>query len=203
MINSFEPGSHVLFDARESTYIGSDILHLIREFADIKAPARNIKVSLVGLKPHYRFLPDNVQYIDYSSREARSQLNPARVLQLLQQGNERFRSGERITRDLMSQVENTAGEQAPMAVVLSCIDSRAPAELLFDLGIGDIFSIRIAGNVAREKVLGSMEYGCVVAGAKLIVVMGHSRCGAVTAAVDFYKAPQTGGEKTVTPLPAA
>jgi MFS superfamily sulfate permease-like transporter len=196
LTNQLEPGSHVLFDARDSTYIGPDILHLIHEFADTKAPARNIKVSLLGLKRHYSHLPDKVLYVDYSSREVQEQLSPAKVLELLKQGNDRFRSGQRIARDLMGQVESTAGGQAPMAVVLSCIDSRAPAELLFDLGIGDVFSIRIAGNVAKEKVLGSMEYGCAVAGAKLIVVMGHTSCGAVTAAVDSYQAPQTVGEMT-------
>jgi carbonic anhydrase/SulP family sulfate permease len=79
----------------------------------------------------------------------------------------------------------TARGQHPLAVVLSCIDSRTPAELIFDLGMGDIFSVRIAGNVASRKVLGSVEYGCAVAGAKLILVMGHTRCGAVSAAVDL------------------
>ena len=83
-----------------------------------------------------------------------------------------------------------------MAVVLSCIDSRAPAELIFDLGLGDIFNARIAGNIARDKILGSMEYGCAVAGSKLILVMGHTSCGAVNAAVDLIGAGKSASEAT-------
>jgi carbonic anhydrase/SulP family sulfate permease len=83
-----------------------------------------------------------------------------------------------------------------LAVVLTCIDSRTPSELVFDLGIGDIFSVRIAGNIAREKVLGSIEYSCVVAGARLIVVMGHTRCGAVAATVDAFERKESIGERT-------
>ncbi len=107
------------------------------------------------------------------------------MLQILKDGNERFRSGQRLTRDLGRQLQATALGQHPLTVVLSCIDSRTPTELIFDLGLGDIFSIRIAGNITSPKVLGSMEYGCVVAGAKLIVVIGHTQCGAVTAAVNL------------------
>ena len=118
------------------------------------------------------------------------------MLQILKDGHERFRTGQRLTRDLGRQVDATAGGQHPLAVVLSCIDSRTPAELIFDLGVGDIFSVRIAGNVTSRKVLGSMEYGCAVAGAKLILVMGHTRCGAVTAAVDLAGSAGTVAEAT-------
>ncbi len=107
------------------------------------------------------------------------------VLEFLQIGNQRFLSGNRLSRDLGRQVHATADGQHPLAVLLTCIDSRSPAELIFDVGLGDIFTIRIAGNVIRSKVLGSMEYACAVAGAKLILVMGHTRCGAVNATVDL------------------
>jgi carbonic anhydrase/SulP family sulfate permease len=90
-----------------------------------------------------------------------------------------------LTRDLGRQLDVTAKGQHPLAVVLSCIDSRTPAELILDLGLGDVFSVRIAGNVIGPNVLGSLEYGCAVAGAKVILVIGHTRCGAVTAAVDL------------------
>jgi carbonic anhydrase/SulP family sulfate permease len=103
---------------------------------------------------------------------------------MLQDGHQRFRSGHRLTRDLGRAVHDTAAGQYPLAVILSCIDSRSPAELIFDLGVGDIFSVRIAGNVPSRKVLGSIEYACAVVGAKLVLVMGHTRCGAVTTAVD-------------------
>jgi carbonic anhydrase/SulP family sulfate permease len=112
------------------------------------------------------------------------------VLRIFKEGNERFTRGERLQRDLVRQVDATSTAQFPMAVVLSCIDSRTTTELVFDLGLGDIFSIRIAGNVAHEKVFGSMEYACRVAGAKLIVVLGHTRCGAITSACDLVHSGQ-------------
>ena len=105
------------------------------------------------------------------------------MLEILKNGHERFRTGQQLTRDLSRQVRATAGGEHPLAVVLSCVDSRTPTELIFDVGVGEIFSVRVAGTVISRKVLGSMEYG-VLAGAKLIVVMGHTRCGAVEAAID-------------------
>ena len=92
-----------------------------------------------------------------------------------------------MTRDLLRQVEATSTGQAPIAAVLSCMDSRAPVELVFDLGLGDVFSIRVAGNIASPKILGSLEYGCGVAGSKLILVLGHTSCGAIGASVDLYE----------------
>jgi carbonic anhydrase/SulP family sulfate permease len=141
-------------------------------------------------------LEDRIQYIDYSTRDLQQAVTPAQVLQILKDGNERFRTGRRLTRDLGRQVEATAAGQHPLAVVLSCIDSRTPAELIFDLGVGDIFSVRLAGNVTSRKVLGSIEYACAVAGAKLVVVMGHTRCGAVKAAVDLMCVAKGAAETT-------
>ena len=106
------------------------------------------------------------------------------MLDILKSGHERFRTGTQLTRNFGRQVSATAGGEHPLAVVLSCVDSRTPAELIFDVGVGDIFSVRIAGNVTSRKVLGSVEYGCAIAGAKLIVVIGHTRCGAVCAAME-------------------
>ena len=188
-------GGHVLVDARNTDYIDADVLDLIDDFRRDTAEAHGVQLSLVGFKERYQ-IDDQIQYIDYSSREVQSTLTPARVLDILNEGNQRFLSGKRLTRDLGRQVDATATGQFPMAVVLSCIDSRSPAELIFDLGLGDIFSVRIAGNIARDKVLGSMEYSCAVAGAKLVLVMGHTSCGAVNAAVDLYCSHQTAVEAT-------
>lgn len=188
-IESFTAGNRVIFDASRSDFIDPDIMHLIAEFVETKAPARAIKVSLAGFKDRYSQLPQSEQFIDYSTRELQEQLTPVQVLTLLREGNQRFLKGHRLNRDWSRQVSETAKGQAPLAVILGCIDSRTSSELIFDMGIGDIFSIRIAGNVAKQKVLGSMEYSCAVAGAKLVIVMGHTSCGAVTSAVSSYDKP--------------
>ena len=106
-------------------------------------------------------------------------LTPAEALIRLQEGNARFVTNRQANRDLMQQVETTSEGQYPFAVVLGCVDSRVSPELLFDQGVGDIFSARIAGNFVNEDILGSMEFACKVAGSKLILVLGHSKCGAI------------------------
>ena len=194
-LRSAPKGSHILLDAQNTVYIDPDVLHLIRDFRDHTAPTMGVTVSLTGFRQKYA-LQDEIQFVDYSTRDVQEKLTPVQVLQILLDGNERFRTGRRLTRDLNRQQSETASGQHPMAVVLSCIDSRAPAELVFDQGLGDIFSVRIAGNVISDRVLGSMEYGCEIAGAKLIVVMGHSRCGAVTAAVDLFNTSASFEEAT-------
>ncbi|MBC7819713.1 MAG: bifunctional SulP family inorganic anion transporter/carbonic anhydrase, partial [Planctomycetaceae bacterium] len=184
VFNSIPQGGHLLLDALNTVYIDPDILSMIRDFKETTAPIRGVKVSLRGFRDRYK-LQDEIQYVDYSTHDLQGLLTSAQVLQILQEGNERFRTGKRLTRDLERQLQATALGQHPLAVLLSCIDSRTPSELIFDLGLGDIFSIRIAGNIISQKVLGSMEYGCAVAGAKLIVVVGHTQCGAITAAVNL------------------
>lgn len=116
------------------------------------------------------------------TKETQASLSPKDALNILVEGNKRFLQNAKEQRDLNAQVSATSTGQFPFAVVLSCIDSRVPAELVFDQGIGDIFSVRVAGNVVNEDVLGSMEYSCKVAGSKAVVVLGHTKCGAVTAA---------------------
>jgi len=177
-------GTQVVIDARNTDYIDPDILSLIKEFRDEKAPAREIQVSLIGFRDRYP-LRDQMQFVDVSTRDVQRTLTPADVLHLLKEGNQRFISGQRLHRDLVRQVDSTADGQHPVAVILSCIDSRTATELVFDLGLGDIFSVRLAGNVVDDRVLGSMEFACKVAGAKLILVLGHTRCGAVKATCDF------------------
>jgi carbonic anhydrase len=116
------------------------------------------------------------------TKEIQNSLSPKDALNILIEGNKRFIENKRAQRDLQNQVATTSQGQYPFAVILSCIDSRVPTELIFDLGIGDVFSVKVAGNVINEDVLGSMEYACKVAGSKIVVVLGHTKCGAVTAA---------------------
>jgi carbonic anhydrase len=118
------------------------------------------------------------------TKESQADLTPQKALQLLKDGNARFVESQRADRSLLEQVKATATGQYPFAVVLSCIDSRVPAEIVLDQGIGDVFSARLAGNIVNGDVLGSMEFACKLAGSKLIVVMGHTSCGAVKGACD-------------------
>lgn len=114
-------------------------------------------------------------------------ITPSMAIQILKDGNKRFMNNLKANRNLLEQVNETSDGQHPFAVILSCIDSRTSAELIFDQGLGDIFSIRIAGNIVNEDILGSMEFACKVAGAKVIVVLGHSKCGAVKGACDHVE----------------
>lgn len=116
------------------------------------------------------------------TKESQAQLTPKRAKEILLEGNERFVNSLRLNRNYLQQVNETSDGQYPFAVVLSCIDSRTSAELIFDQGLGDIFSARIAGNIVNEDILGSMEFACKVAGSKLIVVLGHTNCGAIKGA---------------------
>jgi carbonic anhydrase len=118
------------------------------------------------------------------TQQSRDALSPTEVIDVLRKGNERFQNNLKANRNLLQQVNETSDGQHPMAMVLSCIDSRTGAELIFDQGLGDIFSARIAGNVLNDDIIGSMEFACKVAGAKAIVVLGHSKCGAVKGACD-------------------
>ncbi len=118
------------------------------------------------------------------NKEMQDAITPKIALELLKDGNKRFVSNLKINRNLLQQANETSDGQHPFAVILSCIDSRTSAELIFDQGLGDIFSVRIAGNIVNEDILGSMEFGCKVAGAKIIVVLGHTKCGAVKGACD-------------------
>ncbi len=118
------------------------------------------------------------------TREQRDRMTPGQVLEALRQGNERFRTGKMVSRDYRDQQRTSAAGQFPAAVVLGCIDSRAPAEIVFDTGIGDTFNARIAGNVVNDDLLGSLEFACAVAGAKVLLLFGHTACGAIKGAID-------------------
>lgn len=121
------------------------------------------------------------------TQETQASLTPATALEILKEGNHRFVKNLKVNRNLLEQVNATSAGQWPFAVVLSCIDSRTSAELIFDQGLGDIFSVRIAGNIINEDILGSMEFACKVAGSKIIVVLGHTKCGAIKGACDHVE----------------
>ncbi len=125
-----------------------------------------------------------VSYAASLTREERDKLTPEQVVEGLKQGNTRFVSGKMQQHDYLAQKRSSADGQFPAAVILSCIDSRAPAEIIFDTGIGETFNARIAGNISNDDLLGSLEFACAAAGAKVILVMGHTACGAVKGAID-------------------
>lgn len=121
------------------------------------------------------------------SKETQSSLTPDQALDILKQGNDRFIKNLKTNRNLLQQVNETSAGQFPFATILSCIDSRTSAELVFDQGLGDVFSIRIAGNILNEDILGSMEFGTKVVGTKIIVVLGHTKCGAIVGACNHVE----------------
>lgn len=121
------------------------------------------------------------------TKETQSTMTPAKAIQFLKEGNERFQNNLKANRNLLQQVNETKDGQFPFATILSCIDSRVSAELVFDQGLGDIFSIRIAGNFVNQDILGSMEFACKLAGTKTVVVLGHTSCGAVKGACDHAR----------------
>jgi len=121
------------------------------------------------------------------TKEMQAAITPSMALDILKEGNKRFMNNLKANRNLLQQANETSDGQHPFAVILSCIDSRTSAELIFDQGLGDVFSVRIAGNIINEDILGSMEFACKVAGSKIIVVLGHTKCGAVKGACDHVE----------------
>jgi carbonic anhydrase len=129
-------------------------------------------------------LVSEAAYADALTKAQRDKMSPSEIIAVAKRGNDRFRSGVRKNRNYLNEQKASASGQYPAAVLLSCIDSRAPAEVIMDLGLGDIFNCRVAGNIANQDILGSMEFACKVAGAKVVLVMGHTACGAIKGAID-------------------
>ena len=145
-----------------------------------KRHQKNIKLTLENLRGYGVLEPvENARSPTYDTQQA---LTPGKVLALLKEGNERFVNNLKSNRNLLEQINDTRQGQFPIAIILSCMDSRTSVELIFDQGLGDAFSVRVAGNIINDDILGSMEYACKLAGSKLIVVLGHSHCGAITGA---------------------
>jgi carbonic anhydrase len=171
--------SEVIIDATRSKYIDYDVFEIIENFK-VEARRRHIKLTLENLRGYGALKPvENARAPTYDTQQS---LTPAKVLALLKEGNERFVNNLKSNRNLLEQVNDTRQGQFPIAIILSCMDSRTSVELIFDQGLGDVFSARVAGNVVNDDILGSMEYACKLAGSKLIVVLGHSHCGAIKGA---------------------
>jgi carbonic anhydrase len=182
--------SELIIDATRSKFIDYDIFEIIEDFK-IEAKRKKIKLSIENLRGYGVLKPlENVRAPNYHSQRA---LTPRKVLNLLKDGNERFVSNLRSNRNLLEQINDTQQGQFPIAIILSCMDSRTSVELIFDQGLGDVFSTRIAGNVINDDILGSMEYACMLAGSKLIVVLGHSHCGAIIGACDHVELDHLSG----------
>jgi carbonic anhydrase len=181
--------ANVLIDASNTNYIDDDVLETIQDYR-VVAAERNVRLNVVGLRDAYR-LQDTVEFDTALDRETQVKLQPAEVLQLLRDGNERFQSGRSTKKYYLQQVEATAGGQHPMAVVVNCIDSRTSPEIIFDAGLGDLLTVRIAGNIISPEIIGSLEIAHKL-GAKLIVVKGHSSCGAIGLALQNEAAHSVG-----------
>lgn len=177
-------GGHVLLDARWTDYIDADVLALLREYEEETAPARGVTVSLLGFKERYRRIEDKVQYLDHATPELQASLQPREILQILQDGNERYQRGEPLVRDLRHLRSVTAVRRHPLALVVGGTSSRTPIEMLFDVGLGDIYCTRTTGHALSSAVLGSIEFACVHAGVRLVVVLGHTRNTAVKQAIE-------------------
>ncbi|MET0265939.1 MAG: SulP family inorganic anion transporter [Duganella sp.] len=169
-------GAKVVINASSADYIDNDALEIIEDYR-VVAAERDIQLSVVGLREAYQ-MRDPIQFVPVLDKLTQKKLQPGDVLQLLKEGNQRFRENRRFEKDYIHQASATAGGQHPMAVVVNCIDSRTSPEIIFDAGLGDLLTIRIAGNVISREIIGSLEIAAKL-GAKLIVVKGHSSCGAI------------------------
>jgi carbonic anhydrase len=169
----------IIIDASHSDFIDNDVLEIIDEFKNDLAPIRNIRLNVIGLKKEYQ-PSDYIQFNNVLDKDTQQKMSPVEILEHLKAGNDRFVKGIQTHKYFLNQIDTTSLGQNPMAIVLGCIDSRTSPELLFDTGLGDILSIRIAGNIISPEIFGSLEIAVEKLGAKLIVVKGHSNCGAVS-----------------------
>lgn len=173
--------THLVIDARYTKYIDRDIIEVIDTFMRTQAPSKKIIVNMLGFKQQYE-IQKQLNFINVTTYNTQSTLNPKDVLAILKEGNKRFITDQPIHRSLLDEIKETSAAQHPIAIVLGCIDSRVPVETIFDMGVGDVFVVRVAGNIVNDDIIASMEFACHLAGAKLIVVLGHTYCGAIKAA---------------------
>ena len=195
-LQNLPQNSTVIIDAAETVYIDNDVIELIVEFCKFGAKEKNITIQLFGFEEQYalihqkalkNLIENKIISMKTLNKEIQESITPRDALAILKTGNNRFMNNLNAHRDLLEQVNKTSDGQWPFATILSCIDSRTSAELIFDQGLGDVFSIRIAGNIVNTDILGSMEFACKVAGSKLIVVLGHSKCGAIKGACNHVE----------------
>ncbi|MGL5743244.1 MAG: SulP family inorganic anion transporter [Legionella sp.] len=185
-LNSIPKESQLIIDARYTQYIDKEISELLKEFKEEQAPNKKISLNLTGFKEHYK-IHNYIDFINVTTYDVQSNRSPAEVLNILHEGNQRFLNNNPIHRSNELDIKLTAKAQHPIAIVLGCIDSRVPVETIFDMSLGDIFCVRVAGNVINNDVLASIEYACNVVGVKLIIILGHTRCGAIQSACDGVK----------------
>ena len=179
VLNDVPKKSAIVIDATYAKYIDYDVFEVIQNF-EIEAKRKNIDLVIQNLRGYGYLQP--VERALPVTKESQQALMPMEVLNLLKAGNTRFVNNLKNNRNLLEQANESVEGQFPIAIILSCIDSRTSTELVFDQGLGDVFSVRVAGNVVNDDILGSMEYACKVAGSKLVVVLGHTHCGAIKGA---------------------
>ena len=185
-LDTLPKNSQLIIDARYSQYIDKEILDLLHQFQHNDAKEKKISINQMGFKSQYD-IHDHINFINVTTYDVQANLSPREVLNVLQEGHQRFLNDTRIHRNPRIERTHTSENQHPIAVILACIDSRVPVETIFDMTFGDLFCVRVAGNVVNPDVIASIEFACDVAGAKLVVVLGHSRCGAIASACDQVK----------------
>jgi carbonic anhydrase len=176
-------GAKVTIDASNTEYIDDDVLEILEEFKTIVSKENNIQLNIFGLKERYHF-GEQTDFVEFLNKETVDNLTPDDILNLLKEGNNRFSTGNAHFKNYIKQVGAGSTGQNPMAVFVSCIDSRTSPEIIFDTGLGVLLVIRIAGNVINDDILGSIELACKKLGAKLVVILGHSECGAIASAIN-------------------
>lgn len=197
-LDKVESKSMVIIDASNTFYIDYDVLEIIKEYQKEKAPQKKIKVSLKGFKKRYEIVEQTqsqspeIKKSNTITAETQSEMTPETGIKLLKEGNARFINNLKNNNNLLEQANELRDGQYPFAAILSCIDSRTSAELIFDQGLGDIFSVRIAGNFVNKDILGSLEFACKVAGSKVILVLGHTNCGALKGGIDAEQVDKLG-----------
>lgn len=171
--------SKIVVDATNANFIDDDILEIIQDFKEIRAPEMGIKLNLIGLKTTYQTTNENLEFVNFLDKKTQEKMSPVDVLRILKEGNGRFVNGQFSEKFYQHHLDVISDEQNPMAIILSCIDSRTSPEILFDANLGDLMTIRIAGNVVNQEIIESLELAISKFGVKLIIVKGHSHCGAI------------------------
>ena len=185
-LNKIPQKAKIVIDANSTTYIDNDVLNVIKDFKEEQAPEKNILLNLTGFKDHYD-IKNQIKFINATTRDVQKSITHQAALKILIEGNKRFIHNTPIHKDFQHHMHATAQSQHPIAVILSCIDSRVPVEIVFDLSLGDLFVVRIAGNIANLDIIGSIEFACQIAQTKLVIILGHKECGAIKAACDDLK----------------
>ena len=192
-LSEIPKGAKLVIDARYVNFLDQEVIELLDDFSKVSAKERGIAVNLLGFKENYE-LKDKIEFINVPTVETLARLTPLQAIKILMEGNVRFINDVSVHRHTKTEIDQTKEQQSPFAAIVGCIDSRVPVETVFDVGFGEVFCARVAGNVSNIDIVASLEYAINVVGSKAIVVLGHTECGAVKAACDKF----TGGN--ITPL---